>query len=188
MIHRNLKIVNYRFQLKILFSILALLFLFFGTSLYFIHRNTRINQRLTQTAVAELNQTVAAEEAIVKSFIKFASAISNRRFDLKTDLIRKDHDASVEKIRNAISRMESITARNNRLMLIITVLFVIQTLFIIVYIISLTHRIYGPIHVMNTMLAEATRGKALNRRKLRKGDEFQTFYENFSAYIEKQHR
>lgn len=60
---------------------------------------------------------------------------------------------------------------------------VVQTVIIFGLSISLTHRISGPIYVMSKYLAELREGKDVCVRPLRKGDQFQDFYNEFCDVV-----
>ena len=60
---------------------------------------------------------------------------------------------------------------------------VVQTIVIFSLSISLTHRISGPMYVMSKYLKELREGKNVCMRPLRKGDEFQDFYNEFCSTI-----
>jgi hypothetical protein len=177
---RKLKIIDKKFQLQTTFSVIGIFFiitcLFIVTIAINVYKdNNRINQLMK-----EQNNILNLQEEINNIIIENLIIKENNQINQK---IKEKNTENIALLKNNIEMLNKLTSRNNEIFLIL-VIFVISTGFILYpLLISKTHKISGPIHIMSVYIKEIMAGNSPNLRPLRKNDELKEFYKLFLELI-----
>jgi predicted PurR-regulated permease PerM len=174
---RKSKIIDRNFQLKTAFSIIGITFFAFLIMIFVLGVSAKSNFDDINTAVNQLNKSIETESDIVKSFIEFSRSINNSSVILYTKKILTDNKKSIQRIEDQVSVLQKIIYKNLISIAILIVVVFLLNILQFIYIIKLTHRISGPIHIINRCLRDMNEGNTPEFRALRKGDNFTQTYD-----------
>jgi HAMP domain-containing protein len=82
-----------------------------------------------------------------------------------------------------VDLMITLVQRNRMIVAIMIVMTMVLGAFLSFYLIRLTHRISGPIYVISQIMHDVMEGRTPDTRPLRKNDEFQEFYGQFTEMV-----
>jgi len=176
---RRKKLIDKRFQLKTTFSIISITLITFLILIAYVAVTATNNNRKIVSTVNELDQAIVVEDNIVNAFIDYSKRISNNNLLLHSKKISEDHNKSISVIREYATLLKSFVRQNLKLITVIIVIVFIQSVVLFFYLISITHRISGPIYVISRHIQDIAEGKEPQYRELRDKDEFKEFYEKF---------
>jgi len=185
MLKRKQKLINRKFQLKSVFTILTISAVTITCAVLIMLIITANNSKSMKESVEGLNKAIAIENSIIESFIEFDQAGANTAFVMKIAEIRNDHDNSIKQIWKHVSGLESVIILNHYIITAIIVLFFLQSIIFCFYLIHFTHRIAGPVQVITRYMEKIINGEKAGFRALRDKDELKEFHDKFIEMVKK---
>ena len=183
---RRKKIINKKFQLKTIFSVVTVSIVGFLIVIGLILIIFSISKSNIMFKTAhDLQNSITVQNNIVKSFLKYSKIVGDSDFGMAHEKILRDHNNSIDVIQGYIDLLKVYSERIVLLLIAVIIITLLQIIFLTIYIRRVTHRVAGPIYVMNRYLEDILKKKMPNIRNLRKNDEFADFYERFVELIEK---
>ncbi|MBN1533290.1 MAG: hypothetical protein JXA20_11550, partial [Spirochaetes bacterium] len=91
-------------------------------------------------------------------------------------------------VTDATDLMRGLVQRNRLIVTIMIVTTMVLGAFLYYYLLRLTHRISGPIYVVSRIMRDVMEGRTPDARPLRKDDEFQEFYAQFTEMMRQMER
>lgn len=179
------KFVALRVQLKMLTLIMLITALTFALTLGLFYKKTENQNRKITATISSIKESVDTEDKIIKAFVKYSKRVKSRDYRLKTRNIFKDHDLVVAKLKNEITTLEGFLAENKKTIKLMIIIFAFQFVILFVVIRFYTHKIAGPLYVMQKYMNELKNGRNPTIRPLRKRDELKAFYDDFTKLIDK---
>lgn len=176
MLKKRKKIINIKKQFKILIPVLALYLAASACIIILISYSSNIISSDIDQTIEKLSNSIKTEDDIVNSFIFFSKKIIGKEYELETDKITSDHEKSITLIRNQTEVLKNLSHKYMMILYIIIGTLSIIAVILIIIIINLTHKIYGPVHVMTEHLNLILQGKSIEERPLRKGDDLTELY------------
>ncbi len=159
---------QYSMAIKAVILPLATILLISGVLMYYAFDNDR--------KIKEINEN---QEFIIYTFLSIPQLVNPQ------DQITRDAN---QRFQDNLGKSREIQQNIRIVLYFLIIMTVIQTIIIFGLSISLTHRISGPIYVMSQYLKDVREGKDPGLRPLRKGDQFQDFYNEFCDTINGLHR
>jgi nitrogen fixation/metabolism regulation signal transduction histidine kinase len=164
---RKQMVIDKKFQysvaVKAVILPLVTVLLISGVLLYFSYDNDR--------KIKEINTNQAA---IVDTFLSIPQLVDPQN--------QYTRDAN-ERFQANLGKSREIQQNIRIVLYFLIIMTVVQTIIIFSLSISLTHRIAGPLYVMSKYLGDLRDGKDIRFRPLRKGDQFQDFYNEFCETV-----
>jgi predicted PurR-regulated permease PerM len=182
MIRKNL-IINREFQLKTTFSIIGIILVGFFGIISLSGAIIADNNQMIQKAISDIHSTMDKESKIFK-IITDNTVAKDNGFSKKKDEAIRDHKLIKISMKHNIDLLESISRQNKLLVMGMLFVGIILSLALYIFLIRLTHRIAGPIHLLSRAIDDLLNNKKPNLRSLRKNDEFKDFYNQFSKIVE----
>ena len=183
MFKRKKKLINKKFQLKSVFTVISISSVIIICIVLFMLMITANNSQRMKDSVEGLNRAIAVENSIIESFIEYDQTGANTAFVMKIAEIRTDHENSIKQIWKHISGLESVIKQNYYIIIVITVLFFMQSIVFCFYLIHFTHRIAGPVFVITRYMEKIINGEKAGFRALRDKDELKEFHEKFIEMV-----
>jgi predicted PurR-regulated permease PerM len=180
---RKSKIVNKKFQLKTTFSIMSISIIAFLLILAILGINATSTNREIKRTTLKLNDAIAAEEKLVKTFINKAYKKDSNKINIVN--AQKNHKTNMDTIKGYLTLIKKFTSSNFTIISIIIGVILLQALLLYFYLIRLTHRISGPIFVINRHIDEILEGQVPEFRGLREKDEFHDLYKKLNDLAKK---
>ena len=178
MAQRRKKIIDRRFQLRTTFSILGISLVAFLSIIALVSIIATGNNRTTVKTICNLDRCLDTEYRVVSSlFEKLSSSGKTDRAELNKLL--SEHEASISALRKYPDVLRGFADRNFIVITIIIAVVLVQSLVLLIYLLHLTHRISGPLYVMQQHMNDIMEGRSPRFRDLRENDEFQEFYRSF---------
>jgi predicted PurR-regulated permease PerM len=182
---RKSKIIDRGFQLKTTFSILGIMIVAFLFIVAILGIDASIKNKETTRIINDLNKAIEVENNIVNAFIEYSQKASGTPIKIALSKIQNDHKTSINSIKThteTLSRYE-----RKKFFIISAIIGIVILLFIILYfyLITLTHRISGPLYVIENYMRDIIEGRNPDFRDLRDKDEFQNLYQTFKQMSEK---
>ena len=174
---RKKKLINKPFQLNLSFSIIILTFIVSAGIITLIAIYVVMNKQSNTVKINQLDKVITVEDNIVQAFITYSKSINNKDLLLASKEIETDHTQSMDTIKEHIASLKGGVEKNYYILTIFIVLSVLQIIIILSYLIRRTHRIAGPIYIINQHLNDILEGKAPDFRGLRQNDDFKELYE-----------
>lgn len=187
MINRGKILIDRKFQLTTTFKIMSMSFISIFAITALISISAMQNGRKLNRTIQQLNEVMTTEENIINAFIDYSRMIETGGLMIHTKKISEDHGESMKKIRSNIKELDLLITHNIRMLIIIVALIIIFGITLYLYLINFTHRISGPVYVMQKQIAEILEGKNPEYRRLRDNDELKELYEKFTEFTEKYH-
>lgn len=182
---RKIKLIDKKFQLKIVFSALAVslilsLLVLCGIFFVAIHNVETADEKL-----AGLESSIETQNNLFEAYVKYAESVGSHSFILDTAEMREDHLKSMEEVRTTTFYLQEIVERHNLLIILAVTAVIVHSIIFIIYLINITHRIAGPVYVMNKLVDDILAGNEAKLRTLRKGDYFNDLYQKIGQLKEK---
>ena len=136
------------------------------------------NRKLDEIAV---NQQVLSgtQGEIFKTLIALSSSKNLNRIHMTTSVIQQDNDNTKKLLGQNNEKIIEITNRNYYIIVMLIVSAVIQSLIIFYLMIRRSHRISGPLFLLNRYIDELRKGQNPEIRPIRTDDDFQDLFDNF---------
>lgn len=181
---RKVKIIHRGFQLRVIFISLAITILFFGTVVAGLAFYGYHTERKIDSTVHELEKVTEKEDEIVKAFIKLAGSVSGGDIILDSSRVSKHHNENMEKIRDIYPELRGLIERLVIIASVFLGVFILQTVLFYRFLLKTTHRIAGPMYVMEGVLDRVLEGSIPDMRDLRRGDEYNRVYEKLRKAVD----
>ena len=135
-----------------------------------------------------LNGAIGVENTIINSCLEHGKTGVGPSHAIKAGIIKKDHERAVKEILDHVNNLESIIRRNYFIVGCILLLFMVQAAVLGVYFFYFTHRIAGPVYVINSYMNRIIKGEEAGFRSLRERDELRDFHDRFVEMMKKINR
>lgn len=173
---RKKKIVHPRFQWRVIAVPLILSALvcvsIVGGMIWYAHST---EQKITH-AVEVVEDVTEKEDQIVTAFLKFAGTLPARGLSLDASRVTTHHTENMTQLRETYPLLRSHTQQLFLVLAGLGVIFVVQFLLLYWYLLRITHKVSGPVYVIDQILQDVQNGKEPALRDLREGDEFVEMY------------
>lgn len=178
-------IVNRKFQLNIatsfaMITALTMAVIIIILSSVLIYNNVKLDK-------ITMNQQTLSETSgeIFKSLIGLASAKKLQNVHISTSLLLEDNKKTEILINQNIEEIRKITDRNRILIIILIISAVIQSAIVFYLMLKRSHRISGPIFLLNRYIDELKSGGSPVIRPIRTNDDFHELFDNFRELVDK---
>lgn len=178
-------IVNRKFQFSMAFSFAALSALIMTIVIIILAALLMSNNTKLQNISLNQQQLADSQTEIFKTLIGIAGAEDIKKLHISTSLVKRDNVNNQELIKLNNSMIQDITLMNSRIVLMLIVSAVIQSIIIFYIMLKRSHRISGPIFLLNRYIDEIKNGKHPEIRPLRANDDFHDLFDNFRELAEK---
>ena len=128
---------------------------------------------------ANQQQFSEIKSEILKSLEELSRSKDIKKYNLSTAELMKDYSSTKELYNKNHEKIEKIINRNNGVITILIVSYIIQVLLIFYLILRRSNKISGPIYLMNKYFDEIIEGNYPKIRPLRKNDDFQELFAKF---------
>lgn len=174
---RRRKLIDKKFQLRTTLTVISISLVTFLMIIAVFFFGALQNEKHISSRITDLENSIKVENDIVTAFIEFSNRTTNSDFLLASKKISEDHTKSMEVMNSHIDFLKAFIKNNFKLIYIIIGIIILESVFLYFYLITLTHRISGPIFVISRYVEEILDGKEPKFRDLRDKDEFKDFYE-----------
>lgn len=161
---RKKYVIDKGFQYKLSFKITAFplitLIIISTVLIYFAVKNN-----------SYINDVVKTQDSMIEMFLQTPALNNSENPAIKN---------GEKTFKENIGKLMSIKKNSKAALYFIAAMTVIQSIIIFALIIFISHKISGPIFVITRYMKEINQGKIPHIRPLRKNDEFQEFYAEFS--------
>lgn len=168
MIKRKRKIIDKQFQLKTIYSIMGITIITFLIIIAFIGIEASIKNKEVNNVIKEIHTTI--------------DLINKNDFSLQS---QQNQKTIIESIRTSTARLRDMERGNFRIISVMLAVVLIMSILLYLYLMNLTHRISGPLHVIKQYMDSIINGEEPEFRDLREKDEFKDLYYSFVKMIEK---
>ena len=181
MSNRSKKIINKKFQLRTALKIMSIIIMSYFAFISLTGTHAIRKQKEISKTVEELQKAVVVEDNIIRAFIDY----SRENMDIESEeilalkKIKKDHRESIGTINEYMELLQNYNRELIYILIAVTVIMILLSFFSFFYIIRLTHRISGPLNVIEQHIDDLLKGEKPELRDLRKKDEFKDFYDKF---------
>lgn len=178
------KLINNKMQLNLAIKISALFAVMIISVAAMISISAYFNKRSINFALNDLKTVIKTEDTIIRSFLKYSSSMKNPKYSLVSDKILEDHNTSIISIDGIVSALSRIEQRNSLIITGIAIFAFLQSIFVFIFTIYISHRIAGPAYYITKILKEVNSGAEFKKRNLRKNDEFKDLWNELSILME----
>ncbi|HOO72348.1 MAG TPA: hypothetical protein PK926_11355 [Spirochaetota bacterium] len=181
---RKNKIVDKKFQLKMTYSLIGIIFIAFMLILALLATEATMRNRSIRTILNDLDNAIEVEDNIVSAFLAYSKVNNPADIKISTKKIVKDHEDSILVLKELASLLKHYEDRNFITISAIIGIIILLGIFLYFYMINVTHRISGPIYVVRKYMEEIIAGGRPEFRDLREKDEFKEFYRTFVVMMQ----
>lgn len=177
-------IVNRKFQINIAASFAIITAL--TTSVVIVIISSVLIFNNIRLAQITKNQQILSETGgeIFKSLIGLSTAKKLNNLHLSTSLLMEDNEKTSLLIKQNIEEIKKITARNRILIIILIASVIIQSAIVFYFMLKRSHRISGPLFLLNHYIDELKAGITPDVRAIRSNDDFHELFDNFRNLVE----
>ena len=172
-------IVNRKFQFNIAASFAAvsaatMTVIIIILSAVLIFNNIKLDE------IARNQQTLAGTQVeIFKTLVALSSSKNLKNFHISASMIEKDNVNTETLLNQNNEKIQNITERNNSLIVMLIISAIIQSVIIFYLMIKRSHRISGPLFLLNRYIEDMKSGGYPEIRPLRTNDDFHDLFDNF---------
>lgn len=178
-------IVNRKFQINIAVSF-AVITALTMTVIIVIISSVLILNNIKLDKITRNQHTLAETSGeIFKSLIGLSEAKKLRNMHLSTKLLIEDNEKTGILIEQNIEEIRKITERNEILIMVLIISAIIQSAIVFYLMLKRSHRISGPIFLLNRYINELKSGNTPVIRPIRAHDDFHELFDNFRELVEK---
>lgn len=192
MIERKHKIIDRRFQLGLITRVIVISIGGFALVITFLIVSAILTNMGIFKSLEDLNGAIQVQNNIVGSFVEFARLVEDSNLVLAANKIMADHERSIGVIRYYLEVLRKAALRNLLFLIFIIFVMIVQGVWYYLFLLRRTHRISGPVFVMNRHIDTVMQGKDPGARALRDRDEFKGLHENVvrlgSAYLKEREK
>lgn len=177
-------VLDKKFQFGLAASFTALSALSISIVILFIAVSSLSNNRKLDLVARNQQMLTTNQDEIFKTLLSFSQMknLNNVRFHAPD--IRKDMGANKARLDENSAIMLEISSSNNNLIMILIAFVVVQSGILFYLLIRRSHRISGPVFLLNRYISELKKGKFPDVRPLRTRDDFKELFENFREMVE----
>lgn len=136
--------------------------------------------------IARDQQTLAATQVeIFKTLVALSSSKNLKNFHISASVIEKDNINTEAMFNQNNEKIKNITERNNSLIVMLIISAIMQSVIIFYLMIKRSHRISGPVFLLNRYIEDMKRGEYPEIRPLRIKDDFHDLFNNFRDLADK---
>ncbi len=180
---RKSKLVDKKFQNRITFSLIGIVLIAFMIIIALLAIDSAMRNKEISATITDLDRSIIVEDNIVKAFTEYSKLNSVSHVRISLDKIRKDHEESIRIMKDLSALLKGYENRNFITLSAIIGIIVLFAVFLYFYLINITHRISGPLYVVQKQMREIIDGGSPELRKLRENDEFRELYSTFIEMI-----
>lgn len=182
---RKKRIVDRKFQLKTIFSIIGFTLCSFLVLIAIVAVQSTHDNRKISKAAAEVNAALDREDRAVRGFLHQVSAGNASGQTQGIAVLAQTHKETLKTVRAATENIGNYIDRNFLFISGLLIVVIILSTMLYIYLLRLTHRIAGPVYVMSRHIQDILEDKKPEIRELRDKDELREFYLEFVALVEK---
>ncbi len=177
-------VVDKKFQIGLAASVTALSALTFSIVILIIAVTSMDNSRKLDVVAHNQQSLSGNQEEIFKTLISFSQMKDLTRIRIHAQTIDKDIKINRAQFSENTKIMLEIN-RNNKILILILIIFVtVQSVFLFYLLIKRSHRISGPVFLLNRYISELKKGKFPEIRPLRTRDDFKDLFDNFREMVD----
>jgi len=170
-------IVNREFQFSMAFSFAALSALIMTFVIIILAALLMSNNSKLRNISLNQQQLADSQTEIFKTLIGIAGAKDIKKLHISASPVKRDN----EKNRALISNNNLM---NNRIIAMLIISAVIQSVIIFYIMLKRSHRISGPLFLLNRYIDEIKKGSYPEIRPLRANDDFHELFDNFREMVD----
>jgi hypothetical protein len=183
MSQRKIKIVDKKFQMRITFSLIGIVLIAFMLVIALLGIDAAIRNKEIRATLIDLDRSIIVEDNIVKAFVAYSRMNSGEEVRISVPKIQKDHEESIQIMKDLSTLLKGYERRNFFTLSAIIGVIILFAVFMYFYLINLTHRISGPLHVVKKHMQKIIDGGRPDIRELREKDEFKELYATFVSMV-----
>jgi len=182
--NRKTVLVDKKFQLRVTFSIIGLLFFLAALIIGAIGISAYDNNRKLERTVGKMGEIIVSQGHHIEALKNIDQIRNSRDLEIAAAVLSKNMGRNVDLLNSSISVLNNVTRNSTILILIMVCAVLIQGAVLYIVLIRKTNRIAGPLYVITGHMKEIINGKSPDLRPLREGDEFMELYDTFTKMVE----
>jgi len=172
-------IVNRKFQLHIAASFAAVSAITMAAIIIMLSAVLILNNIMLE-GITKNQQTLSSTQGeIFKTLIALSTSKNLQNVHISTTELQHDNNNTKTLLDQNNEKIQNITERNKNLILILIVSAIIQSIIVFYLMLRRSHRISGPVFLLNRYIDELKNGGNPEIRPLRTNDDFQDLFTNF---------
>lgn len=179
-------IINGKFQLGMAFSFAALSALIMTVVIIILSGLLITNNSKLRDISVNQQQLADTQIEIFKTLIHIVETEDISKLHISAPTVKQDNERNLELVNKNNAMIREITGRNNRIIALLIGSAVIQSLIIFYIMLKRSHRISGPLFLLNRYIDEMKKGNYPEIRPLRANDDFHDLFDNFRELIDRQ--
>ena len=176
--------VDKKFQIGLAASVTAISALTFSIVILIIAVISMGNSRKLDVVAHNQQSLTKNQEEIFKTLISFSQMKDLTRIRIHAQTIDKDMKINRAQFSENTEIMLEINKSNKILILTLIVFVTVQSVFLFYLLIRRSHRISGPVFLLNRYISELKSGKFPDIRPLRTRDDFKDLFDNFREMVD----
>jgi len=178
-------LINPKKQLKSAGAVLGISVFSFMLFCGIIFSATRYISKKIQTDISNLNDSIQIQKDINTAIEKFAKSVSSEIYEVSTTKVLKNSDKSFELINSHIDELSLFIKYNMFIFVALIIIQIVFCFFLYKYMVSFTHRVFGPERHISNMLKKIAANEPFTPRPLRKNDMLTDIYNEVLHLAEK---
>ncbi len=177
-------IVNRKFQLNMAVTFAGVSALTMAV-IIIILSSVLIKNNIKLEEITKNQQVLSGtQEEVFKTLIAFSTSKNMKNIHISTRMLQQDNNNTKILLTQNNEKIQNITERNNRLIMMLIILAIIQSLIVFYLILKRSHRISGPVFLLNRYITDMKNGGYPEIRPLRTNDDFHDLFDNFRELAE----
>lgn len=184
-------VVDKKFQIGLASTFTAISALTFTVVILLIAVTSMDNNKRLDVVAQNQQSLTRNQEEIFKTLISFSQMKDLTKVRIHAQNIEQDMKINRAQISENSQIMLEINKSNNNLILILIIFVTAQSGILFYLLIKRSHRISGPVFLLNRYISELKNGKFPDIRPLRTRDDFKELFDNFremAEYFKKKRR
>lgn len=179
MMRKRKIIVNRKFQIKIAASFASVSAVTMAIIIIILSTVLIINNRKLKEISNNQLILSGTQEEIFKTLAALSSSKNLGNIHISKFALQQDNNRTKELLNQNSEKIRYITRKNNGIILMVIISAITQSLIIFYLMVKRTHRISGPVFLLNRYIDDLKKGNKPVIRPLRENDDFQDLFENF---------
>jgi nitrogen fixation/metabolism regulation signal transduction histidine kinase len=181
---RKQTIIDRRFQLRTTFSIIGTTCLILLIVIAVMGINAVQNNKRFKDIIKRQRDIYSIQEGVLNTLVLIEEKKSWDSLRMARDKISGNVRKNKELVNENIATIEEMAQWNNMLLNGIIIFVILLGVIFYFVLIRKTHQISAPIYLLTQYVEDIIQGKYPEVRPMRRGDEFQEFYELFEKMVE----
>lgn len=177
-------IVNKKFQFGIAFSFAALSAMIMAVIIIVLAILLASNNRKLRDISINQQQLADTQTEIFKTLIRIVNTDDISKLHISAPAVKQDNERNQQLVINNNAMIQEITAMNNRIIAMLIASAAIQSMIIFYIMLKRSHRISGPMFLLNRYIDDMKHGNYPEIRPLRANDDFHDLFDNFREMVE----